>query len=434
MKSLTALPLVIGLIVGASILFVMEGLPRAGRALQGMNSPAATATETPTPVPTDTSTHTPVPTDTPTATAVATATATPVPTDTSTPTPIRTDTSTATATPVPTDTSTPTPIPTDTLTATSTATHTSTATTVPTDTPTATSTATHTPTATPVPTDTPTATAAATATATATHTSTATPVPTDTPTATSTATHTPTPTPTATATPTATEVLPPTIRLIPAEAQTGTDITVDGQNWPAGQTIYLALIEHPTTATARVSPDTALGRLTANAQGRFSARLAHVKGAPGAETVLIAAFTRDGRFAATAPLTIVASTATPTATPTAAPAPPPAITISPTGGPLDAALQVTGRNWPPGQDVTLAAVQSASAGKVQVRPRDIVAHGWADEFGQFATEFRLPTDREWTPTAPILIVAFAPDGQINAVAPFAISPGEASDWVAPLPR
>ena len=388
MKSLTALPLVIGLIVGASILFVMEGLPRAGRALQGMNSPAATATETPTPVPTDTSTHTPVPTDTPTATAVATATATPVPTDTSTPTPIRTDTSTATATPVPTDTSTPTPIPTDTLTATSTATHTSTATTVPTDTPTATSTA----------------------------------------------THTPTPTPTATATPTATEVLPPTIRLIPAEAQTGTDITVDGQNWPAGQTIYLALIEHPTTATARVSPDTALGRLTANAQGRFSARLAHVKGAPGAETVLIAAFTRDGRFAATAPLTIVASTATPTATPTAAPAPPPAITISPTGGPLDAALQVTGRHWPPGQDVTLAAVQSASAGKVQVRPRDIVAHGWADEFGQFATEFRLPTDREWTPTAPILIVAFAPDGQINAVAPFAISPGEASDWVAPLPR
>jgi hypothetical protein len=228
---------------------------------------------------------------------------------------------------------------------------------------------------------------------------------------------------------------------------------VKGQHWPAGQIIYLTFSAPAVAGTLQVNPNAATGRATADRQGQVEIKLAIPKNWTQWGPAVIVAFTRDGRFTALTPLTIVQPTATPT--PTAAPkrptatltmapipipptAPPlqvesPAISIDPIEGPAGMAIQVSGQNWPVGQNVILALAPPTSEGNAQIQPQNILVRIPVNRQGQFTIKVKMPGGKRWEQLPEFLVVAAIGNGKAVAASRFVVVAPQPAQTPLPPP-
>ena len=225
--------------------------------------------------------------------------------------------------------------------------------------------------------------------------------------------------------------------------------------------MYLAFSEPATDGTLQVNPNATTGRATSSRQGEIDTKLLVPKNWAKSGPALVVAFTRDGRFTALAPVTIVRPTQTPvptaapkkpptatltpappptaapkrpTATVTSAPAPtaipptapppiePPAISIDPGEGPAGAAIKVSGQHWPAGQSIILALAPTTSEGNAQIQPQDVLLTIPANRQGQFVVRVKMPGGKRWEQLPELLVVAATKDGKSVATSRFVVVP------------
>ena len=184
---------------------------------------------------------------------------------------------------------------------------------------------------------------------------------------------------------------PPSVQVEPGAGQIGAALKVNGENWPAGQTVFLGISRTAQGGKLQVDPNAVLAQAKIGPEGTFSVKVSIPKGLENEQQVMLVAYTGDGRLAAATPLEIIQPTEVPPAPPistpvpptdtpvpppptnTPVPAPPPSVQVEPGAGQIGTALKVTGENWPAGQTIYLGISRTAQASKLQVDPNAVLA-------------------------------------------------------------
>jgi len=238
---------------------------------------------------------------------------------------------------------------------------------------------------------------------------------TDTPTPTSTITRTPTPTSTPAPIPPADQQL---IIPVPASGVVGTNVTVAGQGWLAGSTVFLSLADPANAAMANsksklasIPKKATVAGFLVDAQGRFtgSILIPTGQGWEGKPSALIIAYTGDLQAAALATFTITTVPPSPT--------PPATLQLNPPSGPVGSDITVFGFNWPAGSQV-FVTLANAAAQSAQVKKSAQNGGVTVDQNGQFQTGITVPTGQGWENQASLLVVALTSDLKVTAASPF----------------
>ena len=233
-----------------------------------------------------------------------------------------------------------------------------------------------------------------------------------------------TPTPTRTATPTITPTPSPTPVLgppledaliipVPASGLVGTTVTVAGQNWPAGSTVFLTLADPGNAAVASIAQKASGSGFLVDAQGRFTGSIVIPTGQgwEGKAEALIVAYTGDLQVSALATFTITTIPPTPAA--------PATIQLSPPSGAVGTDIAVFGFNWPPGAEV-FVTLANPVAQSVQVMKSAQGGGVTVGQNGEFQTQIEVPAGQGWENQESLLVVAFTSDVEVTASASFAI--------------